>query len=239
MLGSGGFRGDTRRTALTAAMRRHFGDIKKLLFVPYALHDGDAYLKAMHTAGFDADYELVGIHRAADPVQAVESAEGIYLGGGNSFRLIKALQDQQLLQPIRARVAGGMPYLGVSAGTNMACPTMQTTNDMPIVQPASFKALGLIPFQINTHFFDGQVHLKQGDGFHPHFGETRAQRIAEFHECQATPVLGLREAGWLELHDQQLFLRNTSARLFRQGLDFEDFAADADLSFLLDGMASS
>jgi dipeptidase E len=234
MLGSGGFRGDARRDALTAAMRRHFGDIQKLLFVPFALHDGDAYLKAMQEAGFDAGYELMGIHRCPDPVQAIQAAEGIYLGGGNSFRLIKALQDLELLEPIRARVADDMPYLGVSAGTNMACPTMQTTNDMPIVQPASFKALGLIPFQINTHYFDGQVHVQEGDDFHSHYGETRAQRIAEFHECQATPVLGLREAGWLELDNHKLMLRNTSARLFRPGQEIADFEPDADLSFLLD-----
>lgn len=234
LLGSGGFRGEDRREALRQAMRDHFGEIQRLLFVPYAIADGDAYVDALNRAELNAGYELQGLHRAPDPVAAIEEAEGIYVGGGNTFRLIRRMQSEALLDPIRRRVAAGMPYLGISAGTNVACPTMMTTNDMPIVHPDSFEALGLVPFQVNTHYYEGQIHVRHGEGkYEEHYGETRDDRIREFHEENTTPVLGLWESGLLRREGERLELMRGSVRLFRRGEEPEDLAEGADLSALL------
>ena len=149
--------------------------------------------------GIHAGYELVGIHREPDVVQAVNQAEGIFIGGGNTFRLLTQLYRHDLIEPIRARVRAGMLYLGVSAGTNVACPTIRTTNDMPIVQPPTLDALGLVPFQINPHYYTGQNFIKDGEQFIEHFGETRDERLREFHEENETPVIGLWETGCIAL----------------------------------------
>ena len=234
LLGSGGFRGEERRDALRHAMRQHFGDIRRLLFVPYAISDGDAYVDALNRADLNAGYELFGLHRASDPIQAIEEAEGIYIGGGNTFRLIHRMQIEGLIDPIRRRVKSGLPYLGISAGANVACPTMQTTNDMPIVRPASFEALGLVPFQVNTHYYKGNIHIRIGEGeYEEHFGETRDDRIREFHEEIAAPVLGLWESGLLFRDGKQLKLLRGPMRLFRRGQDPVDFKEGSDLSDLL------
>lgn len=233
LLGSGGYRTEERARRLVAAMQAHFGPIRKLLFLPYALADHDAYVAKLNERGLNAGYELDGIHRHADPVQAVEQAEGIYVGGGNTFRLLNEMYERKLLEPIRRRVDAGVPYLGVSAGTNVACPTMQTTNDMPIVMPPSFAALNLVPFQVNAHYFNGQTFVKhQGAAegeLEPHFGETRDERLAEFHEMNATPVIGLWEAGHLKLTVENGIctgeLGGTSARVFLRGKPPQDIAA--------------
>lgn len=235
LLGSGGFRTEERVQRISAAMRKHFGEIKKLLFVPYAMADHDGYVNAMNERALNAGYELDGIHRYADPVKAVEQAEGIYVGGGNTFRLLNDLYQYNLLEIIRVRVAGGMPYLGVSAGTNVACPTMQTTNDMPIVMPPSFAALGLVPFQVNAHYYNGETYVKassgEGDELTPHFGETRDQRLAEFHEMNTTPVIGLWEAGLLDITIEGDYcegeLIGTPARIFLQGQPARDIEPGA------------
>ncbi|MCL4142972.1 UNVERIFIED_CONTAM: hypothetical protein GTU68_003870, partial [Idotea baltica] len=152
-------------------------------------------------------------------------AKGIFVGGGNSFRLLKTLYDQKLLTPIKAAVQGNIPYMGSSAGTNMACPTIRTSNDMPIVQPPSFDALGFIPFQINPHFIDADPNST-------HKGETREQRLAEFHEENSTPVAGLREGSWLEVSGAKIKLCGvTGMKLFRPGLPPEEHSA-GDVSFL-------
>jgi dipeptidase E len=122
-----------------------------------------------------------------------------------------------LLDPIRERVQGGVPYVGVSAGSNLACPSIQTTNDMPIAQPPSFRALGLVPFQINAHYFNGQTFVKRDDVLREHFGETRDERIREYHEMNDTPVVGLWEGGALRLEDGRLLLAGAPARVFRKG----------------------
>lgn len=185
-------------------------DGRTVLFIPYALADHDAYTRAIRGAFAPMGADVVGIHTADDPVSAVEAAEAVYLGGGNTWRLLRAVQDLGLLDVIRGRVREGMPYLGASAGTNLACPTIRTTNDMPIVQPRSFDALGLIPFQINPHYLDP-------DPASPHMGETRETRIREFHEENTVPVLGIREGGWLHVTDDSCQLAGATARLFRPG----------------------
>ncbi len=183
----------------------------RVLFVPYALKDRDAYA-AIARKKFEAmGYGLDSIHAAADPRHAVESAQALFIGGGNTFRLLKALCDNDVLDPIRRRAEAGMPYIGSSAGTVVACPTMCTTNDMPIVQPPSFAALGLTWFQINPHYLDPDPNSK-------HMGETREVRLMEFHEENDAPVVGLREGGMLCINDGGVVLKgNTAARIFRRG----------------------
>jgi dipeptidase E len=170
-----------------------------------------------------------GLHQHADPVRAVREAEAIYVGGGNTFRLLDALYRLGLLEPIRERVRDGMPYLGVSAGTNVACPTIKTTNDMPIVQPPSLNALGLAPFQVNPHYFFGKSFVRQDDGYVEHFSETRDDRLREFHEENDTPVIGLWEAGMLRCENDRVHLTGARARIFRKGQQPVDVEPGNDL----------
>jgi dipeptidase E len=233
LLGSGGFRTPERVAVLAGAMHSFFGAVRRLLFVPYALADHDGYVRTLNERGLDAAYELDGIHRHADPVRAVREAEAIFVGGGNTFRLLDSLYRLGLLEPIRGRVRSGMPYLGVSAGSNVACPAIKTTNDMPIVQPPSFDALGLVSFQLNPHYFFGPTFLKQGEDYQQHFGETRDDRIREFHEMNDTPVVGLWEAGLLRCEGGRVELSGAPARVFRKGQEPVDVDPGADLTELL------
>jgi dipeptidase E len=182
-----------------------------VLFIPYALQDRDGYAAKARVAFEEMGYGLVSLHEATDPRRAVEEAEAVFCGGGNTFRLLKTLQELGLLPLIRLRVARGMVYAGASAGSNLACPTIRTTNDMPIVEPASLDALGLVGFQINPHYIDpapGSTHM----------GETRETRIREFHEENETPVVGLREGAILRVEGPSVLLKGVAgARIFRRG----------------------
>ena len=211
------------------ALRDLFGAARTIHFVPYALADHDGYTAGAADRLAPLGVSVVGVHAGGEPRAAVEDAEVLFIGGGNSFRLLDALQRRQLLEPIRRRVrAGELRYLGSSAGSNMACPTLRTTNDMPIVQPASFDALGLIPFQINPHYVDP-------DPSTTHMGETREQRIREFLEQNDVPVLGMREGSWLRRRGGQLALGGVrNVRLFRRGEEPAEYEPGADLSWLLD-----
>lgn len=200
---------------------------RRVLFVPYALHDRDAYaaqvIARFHALGHDA----LSVHAAPDPAAAVLAADAVFVGGGNTFRLLRELYRQRLLEPLRARVAAGMPYIGSSAGSNVACLTIGTTNDMPIVEPPSHAALALVPFNINAHYLDPDPHSK-------HMGETREQRIRQFHEENPQPVVGLREGAMLRVDDARMTLLGvTGARLFRRGHEPLEHAPGADLSALL------
>jgi dipeptidase E len=232
LLGSGGFRTPERIQFLAETMRAFFGPIQQILFIPYALQDHDGYVRGLTEKGIHAAYELDGIHRHAKPQAAVEAAQALFIGGGNTFRLLSELYHFDLLDVIRARVHAGMPYLGISAGSNVACPTIKTTNDMPIVLPPSFDALRLLPFQINPHYFPGQTHVKTETGYQEHFGETRDDRIREFHEMNDTPVIGLWEAGILLIEGNSIELLGAGARLFRRGEAPEDVAAGTRLDQL-------
>ena len=182
-----------------------------VLFVPYALFDRDAYAEQARRRFGKMGLALSGVHRAADPRRAVLEAAALFIGGGNTFRLLKALQDLSLLEPIRRRVAEGMPYIGSSAGSVVSSPTIRTTNDMPIVEPASFEALGLVSFQINAHYLDP-------DPASTHMGETREERLRQFHEENATAVVGLREGTLLSIAGDSVRLRGVApARIFRRG----------------------
>jgi dipeptidase E len=225
LLGSGGFRTDERLRNLRMRLIAHLGVIDQILFIPYALHDHDKYVQTMIERGINAGYDMVGIHQHADPRRAIEDAQAIFIGGGNTFRLLNALYQFDLLDPIRARVRAGIPYVGISAGTNVACPTIMTTNDMPIVQPPSFAALGLVPFQVNAHYYTGMNWVKHGESLIEHFGETRDDRLREFHEMNAAPVIGLWEGGVLLCDGANVMLQDAPARLFRKGHEPIDLAA--------------
>jgi dipeptidase E len=171
-----------------------FLDGATVTFVPYALADHDAYTARVTEVLTPRGIRVQGLHTTADPRAVVEQAEAVFVGGGNTFRLLDTLQRLDLLAPLAARVRDGLPYLGASAGTAVASPTIRTTNDMPITQPESFEALGLVPFQLNAHFVDA-------DPASTHAGETREQRLAEFLEVNDVTVLGLREGTWLSVED--------------------------------------
>ncbi|HZN06245.1 MAG TPA: dipeptidase PepE [Pyrinomonadaceae bacterium] len=204
-----------------AEIRDFLGDVKRVLFVPFALYDRDAYAATARDRFAKMGYELSSVHDAGDPLRAVADTQAIFVGGGNTFRLLKTLYDRELLTPIRQRVADGMPYVGSSAGSNIAAPTIKTTNDMPIVQPPSFDALGLVSFQINPHYLDPDPNSK-------HMGETREKRLQEFLEENDTPVLGLREGAIARCENDRITLKgSTGARIFRRGLDpVETFPGD-------------
>jgi dipeptidase E len=202
--------------------------VGSVLFVPYALHDLDGY-RAIARARFqELGYALTSVHEAADPVVAVERAEAIFVGGGNTFRLLDRLYATDLVTAIRERVGAGARYIGTSAGTNVAGPTINTTNDMPIVQPPTFEALGLVAFNINPHYVDRDPDVAHG-------GETREQRIAEFHEENPQPVVGLRESTMLLVEGDAVELRGgaAGARLFRRGVDAHECRPGDRLEHLL------
>ena len=194
-------------------IRESLGSSKRVLFVPFALYDRDAYA-AQARKRFEAmGYELDSIHDLADAKNAVNRAEAIFMGGGNTFRLLQSLYQADLLLPIRRRVAEGMLYIGSSAGAVVAAPTIKTTNDMPIVQPPSFDALGLIRFQINAHYLDPDPNST-------HMGETREVRLKQFLEENEIPVVGLREGCIVRVEQGVHLLKGkTGARIFRRGFE--------------------
>jgi dipeptidase E len=208
-------------------IRRSLGTIRQVLFIPFALHDQDVYADQAATRYAAMGYSLQSIHRVSEPKQAIESAEALFIGGGNTFRLLKHLYDSDLLDTIRRRVNQGMLYIGSSAGSNVAAPTIKTTNDMPIVEPPSFDALGLIDFQINPHYLDPDPTSK-------HMGETREERIRQFLEENETPVVGLREGTMLRVQDDEvLLLGNSSARIFRRSFEPVEIAPGSNLRELI------
>jgi dipeptidase E len=205
---------------------------RRVLFVPFALHDRSGYtakFRERMAAAPGGTVEVEELAGDASGLRQIERAEAVFVGGGNSFRLLRTLQEAELLAPLRARALGGMPYLGASAGINLAGPTIRTTNDMPIVEPRSFDALGLVPFQINPHYLDPEPGST-------HMGETRAQRIAEFLEENDRVVVGLREGGWIRIEGDRGELGGLrGARIFRRGAEPEERAPGAALDDLLRG----
>ncbi|MGM5469629.1 dipeptidase PepE [Flavobacteriaceae bacterium LMO-SS05] len=188
-----------------------FKNTNEILFIPYARPGGishDDYTATVAKAFSNIDKTVKGIHNFKDPIEAVKTAKGIFIGGGNTFVLVHQLYKNRLVEVIKEVVNSGTPYLGTSAGSNICGLTIGTTNDMPIVYPPSFKTLGLVPFNINPHYLDPDSKSK-------HMGETRATRIKEFHKFNTQPVLGLREGSWLDVKDNSIILRGTlPARIF-------------------------
>ena len=209
-----------------ADVQQFLGGTRRVLFVPFALHDRDAYAHKVRARFSTMAYDIESLHEVGDMRGAVQNAEAIFIGGGNTFRLLKTLYDFDLLDAIRARVGEGMPYMGSSAGSNVAAPTVRTTNDMPIVEPPSFNALGLVPFQINPHYLDPEPGST-------HMGETREERIVQFLEENETPVIGLREGAMLRLENGACELKGSKgARLFRRGVEPEELQPGAKLDLV-------
>jgi dipeptidase E len=198
---------------LLPTLQVHFKDVKTLVFIPYARPGGisyDGYTSIAKKAFSKIDVVVKGIHEFENPKQALLNAAGIFTGGGNTFELVNQLYKKDVLVILKQVLENGTPYLGTSAGSNICGVNMKNTNDMPIVYPASFKTLGCIPFNINAHYLDpieGSTHM----------GETRETRIKEFHIFNETPVLGIREGGWLSVEGEKITLKGKqSARLFQQ-----------------------
>ena len=210
-------------------IKQHFRDCKTLLFIPYARPSGishENYTEKVALAFAKINIAVKGIHEFENPIAALEQAEGIFTGGGNTFLLVTQLYKNNLMAVLTEVIKKGTPYLGTSAGSNICGLTMQTTNDMPIIYPPSFKTLGIIPFNLNPHYLDA-------DEQSTHMGETRETRIKEFHQFNSLPVLGLREGSWLEVKDEKITLKGPlQARLFRQNQIPEELESESDLTFL-------
>ena len=198
------------------------------VFIPYAAvtFSFDLYCEKVEERFAEVGHHIIGIHTFADPVKAILEAEAIVVGGGNTWQLVRMLHDQKLMNPIREKVLGGTPYIGWSAGSNVACPTLRTTNDMPIIDPKGFDCTGLVPFQINPHFKDVNP---EGHG-----GETREQRIEEFLEINPDLyVAGLREGTMFKLENNKLeLIGDRQCRIFRKGEKPFELSAGDDFSFL-------
>ena len=199
------------------------------VFVPYAAvtFSFDEYVEKVETRFNEIGHHVVGIHTFDDPVKAIQEAHAIIVGGGNTWQLVRMMHDRNLMKVIREKVLRGTPYIGWSAGSNVACPTLRTTNDMPIIDPIGFDCMGLIPFQINPHYLDANP---EGHG-----GETREQRVEEFLVINpGIYVAGLREGTMFKLENNHLqLIGNRSCRVFRKGKEPLELAAGDDFSFLL------
>jgi dipeptidase E len=199
---------------------------RRVVFVSFASGDPDRYTGLMQDRLAQLGVRVDAAHAAADPRRAVLEAEAVFVGGGNSFRLLDRLSALDLAGALRARIIGGVPYLGASAGALLACPTIRTTNDMPIVEPGSLQALGLIPFQVNAHYPDRET---SGPGT----GGTRQRQIQGFLEENAVPVLGMPEGTWLRVSGLTAALGGvTGCVLFRRGTGPQELRAGSDVSWL-------
>lgn len=185
-----------------------------LTFIPYARPGGishDDYTVLVATALAKIDKKVRGLHTYTDPLEGIAGAETIYTGGGNTFLLVKQLHRLGLMAPLKQKIERGMPYFGSSAGSNIAGPSMRTTNDMPIVYPPSFDTLGVVDFNLNPHYLDP-------DPDSTHKGETRETRIREFHQFNDTPVIGLREGNYIRVQGSRITLGGQgTARIFEAG----------------------
>ena len=201
---------------LLPTLATFFANVKTILFIPYARPGGisyDEYTDIAKKAFATINIDVKGIHQFNSPKEAIQNAEAIFTGGGNTFELVNQLYKKNIIDDLKQVLENGTPYLGTSAGSNICGVNMKNTNDMPIVYPPSFTTLGIIPFNINAHYLDpleGSTHM----------GETRETRIKEFHVFNKVPVLGLREGSWLQILGNVISLEGThTARLFKQNLE--------------------
>lgn len=207
----------------------HFEHCKTILFIPFARPGGishDEYTKKVSLAFAKINKEVKGIHEFENLSEAINNAEGIFTGGGNTFLLVTQLHKNNIMIALAEAVKNGVPYLGTSAGSNICGLTMQTTNDMPIIYPPSFQTLGLVPFNLNPHYLDPDAQSK-------HMGETRETRINEYHSFNNVPVLGLREGSWLDVKGKEITLKGIlTARLFIQNQIPVEIESGTNLSYL-------
>lgn len=199
---------------LLEELQSFFAEISTITFIPYARPSGmshEAYTQLAQTAFSKIDKKVVGLHSFKDPLEGLAQAEAIFTGGGNTFLLVQQLHELSLMNVLKEKIVQGTPYLGTSAGSNIAGPSMRTTNDMPIVYPPSFDTLGVVDFNLNPHYLDPDAGSK-------HKGETRETRIREFHSFNNTPVIGLREGNYIMIDGNQKTLKGEgTARIFEQG----------------------
>lgn len=205
--------GSTYLSYLKEELYDFFKNADEILFIPYARPSGithEAYTQIAHNFFQQIGKQVVGLHSFAAPKEAIQQAQAIFTGGGNTFVLVNELYERNLMGVLREAVLNGTPYMGTSAGSNLAGKTMQTTNDMPIVYPPSFETLGVVPFNINPHYLDPDPNSK-------HKGETRETRIKEFHVFNDIPVIGLREGSWLRVVGEEITLKGSlTARWFEK-----------------------
>lgn len=211
-------------------LQAFLGERKRIAFVPFAAvsFSMDDFARMTQGAFAEMGHELFSLHTEADKLKALMSADAVAVGGGNTFQLLRTLYSTELLRAIRVRVMGGMPYIGWSAGSNVACPTIMTTNDMPITEVPTMRALGLVPFQINPHYTDARLP--------GHGGESRDQRIAEYLALnQRSTVVGLREGALLNVNDELMSVEGAGLRLFRHGQEAKDIPGGTALRTALTG----
>lgn len=206
-----------------------FADTDTILFIPYARPGGishEEYTEKAKATFLQIGKKVKGIHEFDNPKEALKSAKGIFVGGGNTFVLVNQLYKNNLISTLQDVINNGTPYLGTSAGSNICGLTIHTTNDMPIVYPPSFKTLAMVPFNINPHYLDPDLSSK-------HMGETRETRIQEFHAFNSPPVIGLREGSWLEVNGEQIILEGElDARIFEYNKAPYEVKTGTDLSGL-------
>jgi len=210
-------------------LKGFFNQTKDIVFIPYARPGGityDVYTDKAKQAFEKIGKTVKGIHEFDNPIEAIQNAKGIFVGGGNTFVLVNQLYKNGLIDVLQDVIKGGTPYLGTSAGSNICGLTLNTTNDMPIVYPPSFKTLALVPFNINPHYLDPDPSSK-------HMGETRETRIQEFHKFNTQPVVGIREGSYLHVQGEQIILKGQlSARIFEQNKDPYEINTNSNLSDL-------
>lgn len=211
---------------LLPTLKEHFQGAKTLLFIPYARPGGishDEYTAKVKSVFATIGIGVHGLHEFNDPKEAIQKAEAIFTGGGNTFLLVDQLYKNEVMSILAEVLKKGTPYLGTSAGSNITGLTMQTTNDMPIIYPPSFKTLGMIPFNLNPHYLDPDLNST-------HMGETRETRIQEFHAFNTLPVLGLREGSWLEVKENRILIKGSlTARWFTQNNQAVELEPETDL----------
>ncbi|MCK0110361.1 dipeptidase PepE [Flavobacteriaceae bacterium S0825] len=214
---------------LLSDLEEHFKDTTEVLFIPYARPGGishEDYTKKAQGAFKKINKTLIGLHEFTNVKEALTNAKGIFVGGGNTFVLVNKLYKNDLITTLQKVVLNGTPYLGTSAGSNICGLTMNTTNDMPIVYPPSFKTLGFVPFNINPHYLDP-------DPSSTHMGETRETRIQEFHKFNTQPVIGLREGSFLKVLNEDIVLKgHLSARIFLHNEEPYEIETNTSLNFL-------
>ena len=206
-------------TYLLPELKIFFKNTSTITFIPYARPNGishDHYTRHVAQAFSKIGKKVKGLHEYKDPITGISEAEAIFTGGGNTFILVKALYDLDIIKPLKNVIQKGVPYLGCSAGSNIIGQSMHTTNDMPITMPQYFKTLGVIPYNINAHYLDPIPHLK-------HNGESRETRIKEFHTYHDTDVIGLREGSYLEVIGADIFIKGPhSASLFQKNQETKE-----------------
>lgn len=210
-------------------LKIHFASCSSILFIPFARPSGishEDYTAKVRGVFATINIAVKGLHEFEDYKKAVQEADGIFTGGGNTFLLVSQLYKFEVMDILAEALKKGTPYLGTSAGSNITGLTMQTTNDMPIIYPPSFRTLGMLPFNLNPHYLDPDHQSK-------HMGETRETRIKEYHAFNTVPVLGLREGSWLDVKGNMITLKgNLNARIFRQNQPAEEVESGSDLSAL-------